>query len=164
MNKGEYWEKGGESLRRATLCFLGDGDRVLLAMKKRGFGEGRWNGVGGKVGEDEELIEAAKREAREEIGVEITELSEVAVLDFLFVDKPEWDQRVVVFWVDVWEGEPQESEEMAPAWYGREEIPYEEMWSDDIHWLPLVLGGKKVKGVFWFGDNDEVLDMRIEEL
>ena len=32
-----------------TLVFLREGTRVLLGMKKRGFGVGKWNGFGGKV-------------------------------------------------------------------------------------------------------------------
>ncbi len=43
-------------MRDCTLLFLikkNDGviTDVCLAMKKRGFGAGRWNGVGGKVTE-----------------------------------------------------------------------------------------------------------------
>ena len=32
-----------------TLVFLRNGSKVLLGMKKRGFGVGKWNGFGGKV-------------------------------------------------------------------------------------------------------------------
>ena len=32
-----------------TLLYLVENDNVLLALKKRGFGNGRYNGVGGKV-------------------------------------------------------------------------------------------------------------------
>jgi hypothetical protein len=32
-------------LRRTTLCYvLRHEDEILLAMKKRGFGQGKWNG------------------------------------------------------------------------------------------------------------------------
>ena len=33
-----------------TLLFVLEPSRVLLGMKKRGFGMGRWNGFGGKGG------------------------------------------------------------------------------------------------------------------
>jgi 8-oxo-dGTP pyrophosphatase MutT (NUDIX family) len=36
-------------------------------MKKRGFGEGRWNGVGGKVEPGESIEAALIREAKEEV-------------------------------------------------------------------------------------------------
>ena len=35
-------------LRPASLCLLLRDDEVLLALKKRGFGQGKWTGVGGK--------------------------------------------------------------------------------------------------------------------
>ena len=44
-----------------TLAFLRDGGNVLLGLKKRGFGKGKWNGFGGKVEEGETIIEAAAR-------------------------------------------------------------------------------------------------------
>lgn len=43
-------------------------------------------------------------------------------------------------------GEPQESEEMRPRWFLESEIPFTQMWPDDIHWLPLVLEGNKILG------------------
>ncbi|OIP76236.1 MAG: hypothetical protein AUK09_02515 [Parcubacteria group bacterium CG2_30_36_38] len=40
-------------MKQATLCLLikRDSKEILLAMKKRGFGVGKWNGVGGKFDE-----------------------------------------------------------------------------------------------------------------
>ena len=42
-------------------------------MKKRGFGVGRWNGTGGKfdAGKDKNILGAAIRETKEEIGVDL---------------------------------------------------------------------------------------------
>lgn len=56
-----------------TLVLLRDklsGD-VLLGMKKRGFGVGKWNGFGGKVQEGETIRECARRETQEECGLEV---------------------------------------------------------------------------------------------
>ena len=36
-------------MQTETLCLLMRDNEILLAMKKRGFGVGKWNGVGGKV-------------------------------------------------------------------------------------------------------------------
>jgi 8-oxo-dGTP diphosphatase/2-hydroxy-dATP diphosphatase len=52
-----------------TLALLEKGNKILLGMKKRGFGVGRWNGFGGKVKEGEKIEEAVKRELKEEIGI-----------------------------------------------------------------------------------------------
>ena len=141
-------------MRQTTLCFLLRDDRVLLAMKKRGFGTGKWNGVGGKVAEGEDVAAAAVREIKEEIGVAVAleDLERVGILDFDFSDEHEWAQTCTVFIARRWEGEPAESEEMRPQWYGKGALPYDDMWVDDPHWLPLVLAGKKVKGRFLFED------------
>jgi len=135
-------------MRKVTLCFLLTDEKILLAMKKRGFGEGKWNGVGGKVEEGESVTEAAVRELHEEIGVRAKHnaLEDVADIIFRFEGNPEWDQHMHVFFVRSWHGEPIESEEVAPQWYHHKDIPFDEMWVDDIHWLPRVLGGELLRG------------------
>jgi len=147
-------------MKKATLCLLLKNDEILLAMKKRGFGVGKWNGVGGKVEEGESIKSAAIRELSEEIGVVAAEdnLEEVGDIKFYFTDKPEWAQHMHVFVVRNWEEEPTESEEMRPQWYKLREIPYDSMWADDKHWLPLVLAGKKVEGEFYFNEDGSEFD------
>lgn len=44
-----------------TLVLVVQPSRVLLGMKKRGFGAGLWNGFGGKVQPGESIEEAARR-------------------------------------------------------------------------------------------------------
>lgn len=148
-------------LRQVTLGFLIRDNQLLLAMKKRGFGAGKWNGVGGKLDKDETIEETSKRETMEEIGVVIEEQEIVAKINFHFKNKPEWDQQVIVFKILKWQNEPQESEEMAPNWFNIDEIPYEKMWIDDIFWLPRVLKGEKILARFVFDDNENILEKEI---
>lgn len=139
-------------MKETTLCFLLKDDKVLLAMKKRGFGSGKWNGVGGKLKEEESAKPAAMREISEEIGVTVAlqDLQEMGSLEFNYQDNPDWHQLCHIFIVRNWRGEPGESEEMKPAWYPIDKLPFDEMWIDDPHWLPLVLAGKKIEGKFLF--------------
>ncbi|XP_037783471.1 7,8-dihydro-8-oxoguanine triphosphatase-like [Penaeus monodon] len=51
-----------------TLMFIREGEKILLGYKKRGFGQGRWNGFGGKVEAGETPEQAAIRETKEEAG------------------------------------------------------------------------------------------------
>lgn len=44
-----------------TLVLVVQPGRVLLGMKKRGFGAGKWNGFGGKVQQGESIVDAARR-------------------------------------------------------------------------------------------------------
>lgn len=154
-------------LRQVTLAFLIKDTQILLAMKKRGFGEGKWNGYGGKPMIDETIIDAAIRETEEEIGVTSKNLKQVAVLNFYFPKLPQfldWDQQVVVFFISEWEGEPVETEEMKPQWFPIHELPFSQMWPDDIHWLPKVIQGNSIKGNFRFNKELQLEDFQVSEV
>lgn len=148
-------------MKTVTLLFLRDleQDRILLAVKKRGFGAGKLNGVGGKVEPGETIPQAAVREAREEIGVTIseTDAQQIGRLRFAFAEHPDWAFDCHVFIATAWDGTPQETEEMAPAWHAIEAIPFDRMWIDDKHWLPRALAGEYVDGAFSFGGDGEFL-------
>lgn len=155
-------------IRRTLLLLKRDG-QILLAMKKRGFGEGKWNGVGGKLEPGETIEQALVRECQEEIGVTPLEHRQVAELDFVQdADTREpWHMYVYVYVSESWEGEITESEEMMPKWFDTDRIPFNAMWDDDEFWLPQVLAGQKVTGEFTFDINDKMLthDVRaVEEL
>lgn len=133
----------------ATLVFLLKGNEVLLIRKKRGFGEGKYNGVGGKVEKGEDLVDAARREVLEEVGVRVRTLEYRGLLEFYSSgSEPDW--VVHVFVTRDFEGEPRPSPEADPRWFKINELPLNEMWEDDRCWLPRVLRGEKVHGVFRF--------------
>ena len=148
-----------------SLLFLQRDDEILLAMKKRGFGEGRWNGVGGKVEAGESIEAAMIREAQEEIGVTPIEFEKVADIRFdeFFKGEPTL-MHVHVFMSTTWSGMPVESEEMAPRWFTYSDIPYSDMWSDDHYWLPSVLGGKKISADFKLNESDAIISHAITEV
>lgn len=150
-------------MQDATLVFLVRGNpraEILLGLKKTGLGAGKWNGFGGKVEPNESVVGAAARELREECGIEVQarDLQAVARIEFYFPHKREWDQIVHVFVVHAWQGEPTESREMMPRWFAANALPYDTMWADDVHWLPLVLQGKHVEAKFTFKADNETVD------
>ena len=132
-----------------TLVMASKEGRILLGMKKRGFGEGLWNGFGGKVDQGETVEEAARRELEEESGLTTEELSLSGILNFTFASEPK-ELEVHVFKANLGNEEPIETEEMRAAWFSHEEIPFADMWSDDVYWLPLLLSGSLFKGHFHF--------------
>ena len=69
---------------------------------------------------------------------------------------------VHVYFAESWDGEPKESEEMNPKWFSINEIPFENMWPDDIFWLPKVVKGNLLKAMFKFGENDVIQDKEIK--
>ena len=145
-----------------TLCIVHQNNKVLLGMKKRGFGAGRWNGFGGKLKDGETVEAAARRELKEEAGIVPADLILAGNLHFTIADTGD-DLEVHLFKITEFMGEPVESEEMKPRWFGINEIPFDQMWPDDIYWFPLFLENKKITAEFNFKDKDNLLDYKIYE-
>ncbi|MFA6301435.1 MAG: 8-oxo-dGTP diphosphatase [Candidatus Paceibacterota bacterium] len=149
-----------------TVCVIRKDGKILLGLKKRGFGLGTWNGFGGKVEELETLLESVKRETREEAGIEITNVEKIGIIDFKFEDSAR-EIECHFFTADIEKGEPTETEEMKPQWFDIENIPYSRMWPDDKLWVPMFLAGKKFRGRFLFNKpstTDEISKILEEEL
>ncbi|HEX6977086.1 MAG TPA: 8-oxo-dGTP diphosphatase [Patescibacteria group bacterium] len=164
MKLVEYEQSLEAPLRQATIVFLLKGDEILLAMKKRGFGVNKWNGVGGKPNPGEKIEQTAIRESKEEIDVIPLEPKKVAVLSFYSSHDKGEHQQVHVFTATKWQGEPVESEEMKPQWFKVKDIPYNKMWPDDKFWLPKVLSGSLVKASFLFGKNEKIKDYYVNNV
>ncbi|KAG2752263.1 hypothetical protein P692DRAFT_201838554 [Suillus brevipes Sb2] len=138
-----------------TNAFIIQDEKVLLGLKKRGFGINKYNGFGGKVELGETLTEAAIRELKEEAGIDAP-LEHTGSL--LFMTKGAgWAFQIEIFSAHSYSGTPTESDEMRPEWFSFASpvsdadaivppIPYETMWDGDIHWLPLLIQGQKFVG------------------
>jgi len=146
-----------------TICLLTQGDRVCLAMKKRGHGVGKWNGAGGKPLESESLENTAKRETREEIGVTLINITKVAEIEFKDLPSGSSDFASAYISTD-WVGEPVETEEMRPQWFEINNLPFDQMWSADKIWIPEVLSGRHIKAIFEYSDNDNLVKSQISEM
>jgi 8-oxo-dGTP diphosphatase len=80
-----------------ALLFTADGREVVLVRKSRPpWQAGRVNALGGKLHDGESLVDAARREVREEAGVEVERWEE-----FLVWHDPEYRLRAVRAFDDV---------------------------------------------------------------
>lgn len=103
------------------------------------------------------------REIQEESGivVPIENLNHIGTIDFFFIGKPDWDQKGMIYRIDSFEGEAIETEEMSPKWYSFDEIPYDEMWIDDKHWLPHLLANEPFTAEFHFDEDGKKIAKHI---
>ncbi len=154
--------------KQSTLCFIKKGSQVLLGMKKRGFGVGRWNGYGGKLVPGEDIEESLRRELMEEAQITLGKLEKRAIIVFvgqgLFDPNNGIKNEVHVFYTEEYHGMPAETEEMCPQWFELDALPFDTMWSDDLFWLPRVLAGEKIKARFEFGPEDKILSYEINQV
>lgn len=148
-----------------TLVYLVKDNEVLLAMKKRGFGEGKYNGAGGKVEKNETIEEAMIRETYEEIGVKPKKYKKVGYLIFNeFHENERKIMNLFIYTCTSWSGEITESEEMKPEWFNINNLPLRDMWEADSIWLSIVLAGKNIVGKFRLSEDGSVNDYFIKEL
>lgn len=146
-----------------TLAVVRQHDKVLLARKARGFGEGVWNGFGGKVEAGETIEEAAIRECQEEACITPTHMNSRGVLTFHYTE-PQRIHLVRIFEVTQFSGTPTDTAEMSdPTWFSIDQIPYASMWADDQFWMPLLLAGKSFSGEFSFDAQNRIVDYNLEE-
>ncbi|KAI8989481.1 NUDIX hydrolase domain-like protein [Pilobolus umbonatus] len=139
--------------RAHTLIFVLDEDerKILLGMKKRGFGAGRYNGFGGKVELQETTEEGARRELREEAGIEAVDMENIGINHITRTDES-YIAEIHIYITRHYHGTPVESDEMVPQWFSYNTIPYSQMWPDASYWLPDVLARHKFTGHFHFSN------------
>ena len=148
---------------RAVVVYICDRERqkLLLIMKKKGLGKGKFNAPGGRLEPGETPLQAAIRECREEVS--LTPLAPEKRMELHFQFTSGYALYGEAFFTDSWEGEAQPSDEADPFWCDLDSLPWDNMWEDDRQWLPLALEGKKLRGFYVF-DDDKMLSGKLQEL
>jgi ADP-ribose pyrophosphatase YjhB (NUDIX family) len=141
----------------ANTCLVRDGE-VLLMHKLRGFGEGKVVLPGGRRYPQEDLEACALREFEEEVGLKPIAPQLLGQCSYQFEDGLAF--QIQVFKASSAIGTLQRSDEALPFWVPSSQIPYEQMWPDAVHWLPLILQDQPFKGRFLF-KGSQMLDMKI---
>lgn len=100
-------------------------ERVLLAKRKGAHGAGSWAVPGGHLEYGETPEDCARRETREEVGVEITNLRFLALTNDVFEAE---GRHYITIWMqgDYLSGEPRlaaEAEVAAVGWFAWDALP-----------------------------------------
>ena len=147
--------KGWTPMEVATLIFVLQDTHVLLIRKKRGLGKGKINAAGGRIEGQESAKECAIRELNEELCIRVHDPEHIGEIDFQFRDG--YSFHLVVFVATQFSGTPMETDEAIPLWFPIDQLPFEEMWADDVFWVPQALQKISFFGRFLF-DKDQLLD------
>ena len=131
-------------MKETTLCYLEkDGCWLMLhrIRKKQDLNEGKWIGVGGKLEERESPEDCARREIREETGLEVRELCFRAVITFL---SDRWeDEQMYLFTSSDFYGELKDCDEGVLEWVPVEKVMNLPSWEGDRIFLEKLMRGDR---------------------
>jgi len=131
----------------ATLGYVLSADlrRVLMIHRNAREGDlhlGKYNGLGGKLEADEDIVDGMRREIREEAGIECTDLSLRGTISWPGFGKHGEDWFGFVFVVTRYSGLPFErNPEGSLEWIDIDRVLDLPIWEGDRHFLPLVFDG-----------------------
>lgn len=149
--------------RIETVAIVHRNSRILLGKKKKKLGAGRYNGFGGGMEDfDDGIYGAAIRETREEVGITLIHPERMGRILFRF-QNDEQDHDVHFFRAKRYLGTPKETDEMTAEWFNINNIPYDQMWTDDKYWLPILLRDNYFLGNFLFSSKHEIIDYNLYE-
>ncbi len=144
----------------ATLAYImsPDGRETLLIHRNARPGDlhlGKYNGLGGKLHPDEDIVSGIKREIREEAGLECEEMVLRGTISWPGFGKNGEDWFGFIFRVDRFSGTPlAENPEGTLSWVPVERIMELPLWEGDRYFLPLVFGAdpRQFHGVMPYHD------------
>lgn len=128
----------------ATLGYVLSPDRTQVLLVHRNARPddahlGKYNGLGGKLEADEDVVAGMRREILEEAGIECTALALRGTISWPGFGKRGEDWLGFVFVVTAFEGEPLTSNpEGTLEWVPLDRLHELPMWEGDREFLPLV--------------------------
>ena len=127
-----------------TLGYIVSPDRSETLLIHRNSREdddhyGKYNGLGGKMEPDEDVVTCMKREIHEEAGIEVVSLSLRGTVNWTGFGPNGENWLGFVFRIDSFRGDPVASNpEGDLAWHPTDRIMELPMWEGDRHFLPMV--------------------------
>lgn len=128
----------------ATLGYVLSPDRrrVLLVHRNARADDqhlGKYNGLGGKLEADEDIVAGMRREIREEAGIDCDALQLRGTLSWPGFGKAGEDWFGFVFLITRWRGTPHaDNPEGTLEWIDVDRLHELPLWDGDRHFLPLV--------------------------
>ncbi|KAG9128063.1 hypothetical protein FRC07_005650 [Ceratobasidium sp. 392] len=139
----DWYSYEGEIKFENVMVVDEDNNKVLLGLKKEGFGAGNYNPFAGPINDDEDGSAAAQRDLLEQTGLQADNVQFKGIIRVVLPELGGRSLHCSMYKVTKWKGELKETETMIPEWFTPEQIPYAKMFDDDIHWMPLFLQQSK---------------------
>lgn len=130
--------------------------KVLLAKYK----DAKWNGLKGSMKKNERAHDAAKRAAKELVGVTVDRGEPLGTVTYHHPKLGHWD--VTVFRAKSLSGEPERSKEATPQWFDAQDLPFKEMWPGDHLFMYRVLEEKPFTIDIWFDEQGQIAKQQVE--
>lgn len=130
----------------ATLGYImsPDGQETLLIHRNTRADDhhlGKYNGLGGKLEPDEDIVAGLKREVREESGLECQKVVLCGTISWPGFGKHGEDWFGFIFRVESFNGEPfTDNPEGTLSWIPVDKVLELPLWEGDRYFLPLVFG------------------------
>jgi 8-oxo-dGTP diphosphatase len=119
-----------------------DGQKTLLIHRNSRAGDqhlGKYNGLGGKLEADEDIVAGLKREIREEAGIECEEIELRGTISWPGFGQHGEDWFGFIFRINRFSGMPfAENAEGTLSWVPVDQILTLPLWEGDRYFLPLV--------------------------
>ncbi len=119
-----------------------DGLQVLLVHRNARSSDphlGKYNGLGGKMKANEDIVSCMKREIREESGLECTRMQLRGTINWKGFGAEGEDWLGFIFLITGYSGTAkQRNEEGDLIWYPLANLEHLPMWEGDSNFLPLV--------------------------
>lgn len=148
----------------ATLGYVLSPDRraVLMIHRNARPGDqhlGKYNGLGGKVEPDEDVVSGMRRELREEAQIEVTGLTLRGTVSWPGFGKHGEDWLGFIFVITAFEGDPpSRNSEGELEWVSVERLLDLPLWPGDRYFLPLLFSDdpRQFHGVMPYRDGQPV--------
>lgn len=129
-------------MKKTVLCYLVWQDKVLMLYrnkKKEDINAGKWIGIGGHIEGAETPLEAVKREAFEETGLRLMDITERGIVGFYNDDV--YTEKSYVYLSRSFTGDLTECDEGELSWIPIDEVPRLSLWEGDRLFLPILFTG-----------------------
>jgi 8-oxo-dGTP diphosphatase len=135
---------------QAILATLGyilspDGSQILMIHRNKRPDDvhfGKYNGLGGKLARNEDIISGMRREILEESGIIVDHLILRGMISWPGFGKNGEDWFGFIFLIDRWHGEVHSgNHEGTLEWVSVDSIPTLPLWPSDHNFLPMVFDG-----------------------